>query len=108
MAEDCWQYWKYSIVYLQDTVKKIVSGLTVKELSETAKNATKKDGRLLVLVNEDGEDAQIVVASSGDRNASQVCGEFCQKIGGGGGGSPTLAQGGGKTQKLKESMDSIK
>jgi len=92
----------------RQTVKHVTSNLDLKTLTEAAKKLTQKQGRLLVLVNEAGGKANVVVASSSSHNAGEVCSRLCAMLGGGGGGSPTLGMGGGKAVKVQETLDKIK
>jgi len=91
-----------------DIVKHIVSSLSVKALTETAKDIVdKKEGRVLILVNKAGDKANIIVASRSKYNAGDICKRLCSKLSGGGGGSPTLAMGGGKSKGLEKILDEL-
>ncbi|WP_276273239.1 alanyl-tRNA editing protein [Haloarcula litorea] len=52
------------------------------------------DADVVVLVGRDGS-TFVVAATDGERDANDVIGEVTDEFGGGGGGQPTLAQGGG-------------
>jgi alanyl-tRNA synthetase len=80
------------------SVKHVTSGLTVKALTDLASKAVSKPGRLLVMVNLAGDKANVVVASSGGKNAGEVCKRLSALLGGGGGGKPGLAVGGGNSE----------
>jgi alanyl-tRNA synthetase len=85
-----------------DTVKHLTRGLTVKALTDLANKAISKPGRLLILVNTAGDKVNVVVASSGKRNAGDVCRRLCAALGGGGGGKPALAMGGGNAKDAEK------
>ena len=80
----------------------------MKALTETAKDIVdKKEGRVLILVNKAGDKANIIVASRSKYNAGDICKRLCSKLSGGGGGSPTLAMGGGKSKGLEKILDEL-
>ena len=80
------------------TVKHFTRGLAVKALSDTAVKAVGEPGRLLIILNLGGEIVNVVVASSGNTDAGEVCKRLCGLLGGGGGGKRNLAIGGGNSK----------
>jgi len=91
-----------------DRVKHMTNGLTLKALSETASKAVEKPGRLLILVNKSGDKVNVVVASSGKADASDICKRLCAKLGGGGGGNPNLAMGGGNAKDAERVLEEFR
>jgi alanyl-tRNA synthetase len=88
----------------QTTVKKTTENIDVKTLMEIARRQTQKTGRLLILLNKTGDKVNVVVASSSGQNAGDVCKKICGKLGGGGGGTPTLAMGGGSSMDATRTL----
>jgi len=88
-----------------DTAKAVTEGLAVKALSEAARAAVASGGKLAIIVNKDGERANVIVASSGDEDAGSICKSICAQAGGGGGGKPDLAMGGGGFETAKKALD---
>ncbi|WP_416841008.1 alanyl-tRNA editing protein [Haloferax sp. DFSO52] len=70
-----------------------VAGFDANEVGEAAK-AARGDADVIVAVGESSAPF-VVVASAGDIAAGDVVSEVTDEFGGGGGGSPTFAQGGG-------------
>ncbi|MFH1054510.1 MAG: DHHA1 domain-containing protein, partial [Candidatus Altiarchaeota archaeon] len=84
-----------------EVVKHLTSDLNVKTLTEIASKAVGREGRLLVLVNKEGEKVNVVVASNSKHNAGEVCKRLCETLGGGGGGNARLAMGGGNAKGVE-------
>lgn len=79
-------------------VKKVYMDRTMAELQQLAKNMTQKfDSMLVLLVNEKDNNLQVVCARSKDIdiNMKELITRILPKINGKGGGSETIAQGGG-------------
>lgn len=65
------------------------------------------DADVLVLTGRDGQ-TFIVVATNGETDANDVIGEVTEEFGGGGGGQPTLAQGGGLEAEPRVVVDYLR
>ncbi len=89
----------------QSVVKYVTSGLSVKALTEAANQAVEEEGRLVILLNKAGERVNVVVASSSEHNAGEICKKLSAELGGGGGGKPSLAIGGGKVDGAEEKVE---
>jgi alanyl-tRNA synthetase len=79
-------------------IKQAVKDMNVKSLSEMARKITQPKDRLMVLVNEAGDRANVVVASSSSYKASEVAKKLSALLGGGGHGDDRLATGGGSSR----------
>jgi len=71
-----------------------VDGFGPNEVSERAQAAVGDVADVVALCGRDGR-AFVVVATGGDPDANEVVADVTDEFGGGGGGSPTFAQGGG-------------
>jgi len=65
------------------------------------------DADTMVLTGRDGQ-TFVVVATDGGRDANEVIGDITDQFGGGGGGQPTLAQGGGLDAEPETVVESLK
>ncbi|MCX6695733.1 MAG: alanine--tRNA ligase [Candidatus Altiarchaeota archaeon] len=95
---------EYSEVGETRVVKHVTSGIEVKILTEIVKQSVEKGGRMTILVNEMDDKCNIVVASKSQLKAGEICRKLSELLGGGGGGSPTLGIGGGKSEGLEKKL----
>jgi len=77
-----------------------IGGLGSNELAEEAQRLAGDAADAVVLVDEDAE--YMAAATDGDLDANDVVGEATSTFGGGGGGSPTVAQAGGLNARADE------
>ncbi|MBM3308627.1 MAG: alanine--tRNA ligase [Candidatus Altiarchaeales archaeon] len=91
----------------QETVKHKTQDIDIKTLTEIARKTTQKPGRLLIIANTSGSKANIIVSSSSNHNAGEVCKKICQKLDGGGSGTQTLAMGGGNAKNIEKTLEEL-
>ena len=99
---------KYEEVNGTRVVKRITSGIEMKILTEIAKTSVQKGSRLTILVNKNEDKCNIIIASKSGVKAGEVCKKLSEQLGGGGGGSPTLGIGGGKTENMEKIVGNFK
>ncbi|MFD2045509.1 DHHA1 domain-containing protein [Ornithinibacillus salinisoli] len=93
-------------------VQSIFQSRPVPELQQLAKRITENEGNILVLfINDDIDDKLQLVCASGknlDKNMNQLLKDVLPKINGKGGGSDSIAQGGGdKSISAEQLMDEL-
>ncbi len=86
-------------------VKELVSEMSVKDLTEIARKAVKNRGKMVIIVNEVKDKANVIVASTTDADASDVAKRLSKELGGGGHGDKGLAAGGGSSKNAKEILE---
>jgi len=87
-------------------VKYISHGLEVKDAISLAKEFTKPENRVLILINVSGEKTNVVCASSNNKiNAGEVARELSKRLGGGGHGNAKLGMGGGKAKNVEKTLE---
>ena len=86
--------------------KQLTQGHNIKSLGEKAKEFVEKQkNSVLIIVNQEGKKANVVVASNSVIDASKVVSSLSSKLGGGGSGTSLIAIGGGKSEKAGEILD---
>ncbi|QCJ46575.1 alanine--tRNA ligase-related protein [Haloprofundus sp. MHR1] len=85
----------------------VVSGVGPNEVGDELQSRVGDGADVIAVAGEQGS-TFVVVATDGEVDAGDVVGEITDEFGGGGGGSPTFAQGGGLSASPKEVAESLR
>lgn len=85
-------------------VKRIITGMDIKTLSELAKDIAVENS-LLILINVSGQKANVVVSSNSKFNANEIAKKLSSQLGGSASGDKNLGIGGGNSKNAEEILE---